>query len=81
MFLERGVAGCSFGSVPLAVCCVTFNASYIPDSELEVKGAGKILLRDITKRDQDHIVNIERLLLFSLKRKDAAKQMRIKDFF
>jgi hypothetical protein len=73
MFLERGVASCSFGTVPLAVCYATLSESYLPDSELEGKGAGGILLRDITKRDQEHIVNIERLLLFSLKRKGATK--------
>jgi hypothetical protein len=35
---------------------------------------------DITIRDQANVVNIERLL-FSLKKKGAAKQMWINDFF
>jgi hypothetical protein len=35
---------------------------------------------DITIRDKENIVNIERLL-FSLKKKGAAKQMWINDFF
>jgi hypothetical protein len=34
---------------------------------------------DITERDQENIVNIESLL-FNLKRKVAAKQMKITDF-
>jgi hypothetical protein len=35
---------------------------------------------DITERDQANIVNIDRLLLFRLKRKGATKQMIIHDF-
>jgi hypothetical protein len=35
---------------------------------------------DITIRDQENVVNIERLL-FSFKRKGAAKQRWINDFF
>jgi hypothetical protein len=62
MFLERGVASCSFGSVPLAVhysTLGTLSASYLPDNELEGKGAWWEPAHDITKRDQVNIVNIE----------------------
>jgi hypothetical protein len=49
MFLERGVASCSFGSAILAVRYVTMSASYLPDSELDGKGAGKNLLTSSPK--------------------------------
>jgi hypothetical protein len=35
---------------------------------------------DITRREQVNIVEVERLL-FSLKRKDATKQIRFNEFF
>jgi hypothetical protein len=38
MFLERGVASRSFGSVQLAVHYATVSVSYLPDNELEGKG-------------------------------------------
>jgi hypothetical protein len=38
MFLERGVASYSFGSVLLAVHYTTLSGSFLPDNELEVKG-------------------------------------------
>jgi hypothetical protein len=86
MFLEHGLACCSFGSEPVTVPYVTLrtlSASYLPDNELQGKEARESLLtttHDITKRDQVNIVNIEKLL-FSLKRKGATKQMRITYFF
>jgi hypothetical protein len=36
---------------------------------------------ETSPRDQEHIVNIEGLLLFDLKGKGATKQVRINDFF
>jgi hypothetical protein len=66
MFLECGVASCSFGSVPLAVRCATLSVSYIPDSELEGKGgwrepgpAGKTLLYVSVNHFNSHFLLVE----------------------